>query len=395
MELGRAGTLNLRPVTPPDDDAQAEDLTTLRQTSLHLRSTFGEEAKKLERTERQLQETIKARSWALIGDSGTTNSPKSGVVGVSRALGDRTLVEFAVIEESLWAVTAWRGRFKLNRLCKSEEALRELRSLRFGLRRLARGMGSADQVRAVARRLDDLVVANLPVGDGPVVIIPTIEMYATPWSILPSLVGRSFTVSPSAETWLKLSSARRKEGGVVVTSGPDLEYADDEVRAVADIYSTARVFTSDKSAVVDVLGAIDGAGIAHIACHGVFKWESPMFSSLRLNDGDLNVYDIESLVRPPGMIVLSACDAGFTEARPGEELLGLSAALLSIGTSTVVASMGLVPDSLATRDLMIGFHERIDQGVAPSVALSEAQAIAMQSDAGLIAAANFVCIGAG
>jgi CHAT domain-containing protein len=65
-----------------------------------------------------------------------------------------------------------------------------------------------------------------------------------------------------------------------------------------------------------------------------------MFSSLRLADGDLYVYDIERLGSAPDLVVLSACDSGFTETRPGEELMGLSSALLSMGTRSIIASVG-------------------------------------------------------
>ncbi len=39
-----------------------------------------------------------------------------------------------------------------------------------------------------------------------------------------------------------------------------------------------------------VLAAIDGAGLAHIAAHGTFRADSPMFSSLRLDDGPLALH---------------------------------------------------------------------------------------------------------
>ena len=46
------------------------------------------------------------------------------------------------------------------------------------------------------------------------------------------------------------------------------------------------------------LAALDGAGLAHIAAHGSFRSESPMFSSLQLADGPLTVDDIHRLVAP-------------------------------------------------------------------------------------------------
>ena len=48
-----------------------------------------------------------------------------------------------------------------------------------------------------------------------------------------------------------------------------------------------------------VLAALDGAWLAHIAAHGRFRADSPLFSSLRMHDGPLTVYDFEQLHRAP------------------------------------------------------------------------------------------------
>jgi CHAT domain-containing protein len=119
-----------------------------------------------------------------------------------------------------------------------------------------------------------------------------------------------------------------------------------------------------------------------------------MFSCLRRGDGDLNVYDIERLEKSPDLVVLSACDSGYTEALSGDELAGLTSALLGMGTRSVVASVGLVPDSSATSDLMVSFHEGLVAGLEPGRALSEAQTKWFDDPEHFVAAASFICVGA-
>ena len=85
-----------------------------------------------------------------------------------------------------------------------------------------------------------------------------------------------------------------------------------------------------------------------MASHGDYRAENPLFSSLRLGDGPLTVYDLERVRRVPSHVVLSACDSGLSAARPGDELLGLASSLLAMGTRSLVASIAPVPDAAAT-----------------------------------------------
>jgi CHAT domain-containing protein len=167
------------------------------------------------------------------------------------------------------------------------------------------------------------------------------------------------------------------------------------MQEVGALYPASNMLGPDESTVEGISELFEPASIAHIACHASFQVENPMFSALRLADGDLNVYDMERMRRVPQLVVLSACDSGFSEALPGEELMGLSAALLSMGTRSIVASVGLVPDSNATRSLMTDFHRHTISGRPPSQALSMAQAALQGTPEGYVAAASFVCIGAG
>jgi tetratricopeptide (TPR) repeat protein len=395
MERTRARGLRFRPVLSWNDPVQAADLAALRQISSQARTATGEERARIDRRERALQQAIKDRSRRTKTRGVVVGPGVADLSGeVADRLGDRTLLEFAAVGDVLWAVVARNGRFSLRRLGEVGEAMRELVSLRFSLRVLARRGGDTTSAAAIAQRVDSLLFAELNLGEGPVIVVPTPGMYAAPWSALPTLRTRPVTVAPSSEIWLRRSGSRPSRGAVVVVGGPDLAYSSSEAREVARIHQTPLVLGPKEATVDGVAGSIDGARIAHIACHAEFQSENPMFSSLRLADGDLNVYDIERIRRSPSLIILSACDSGFTENRPGEELLGLSAALLSMGTKSIVASVGLVPDSSATKDLMVALHRGIVSGLSPSLALNKAQMAVSGTAEGSIAAASFVCIGA-
>jgi CHAT domain-containing protein len=195
--------------------------------------------------------------------------------------------------------------------------------------------------------------------------------------------------------WWRASRERRRSGNVLIAAGPDLAQANAETIDVAELYPEASLLGPGQSTVEDVRKGLDRAAVAHIASHARFETENPMFSSLRLADGDLTVYDLERMRRVPGLMVLSACDSGFSDAHPGEELMGLGSALISLGVRSLVASVGLVPDTDMTRELMIGFHKGLRNGLGPAAALSRAQSAIDESPAGYVAAASFVCVGAG
>jgi CHAT domain-containing protein len=156
------------------------------------------------------------------------------------------------------------------------------------------------------------------------------------------------------------------------------------------------VLTAEAAGAAAVTAAMDSARLAHIAAHGVFRADAPLLSTLELADGPLTAYELERLRRPPGVVVLSACDSGRSAVQPGDELLGLGAVLLGAGTRTLIASVLPVPAD-RTADLMLDLHARLRDGTGPAAALAAAQRdLAAHGDALAHAtAAAFHCIGAG
>lgn len=161
-----------------------------------------------------------------------------------------------------------------------------------------------------------------------------------------------------------------------------------------DRYPGARCYTGAEASVEVVARELEGADLVHVAAHGHFRADNPYFSSLRLADGPLTVYDLDALERAPGRLVLSACVSGLSAVRPGDELLGLTAALFALGTNRLVASVVPISDA-ATGPLMLRLHELLATGLPTATALACAQAQQGMSDEAFAVAASFVCFGAG
>jgi CHAT domain-containing protein len=201
-------------------------------------------------------------------------------------------------------------------------------------------------------------------------------------------------VAPSAAWWHRAAHAASATGTgqVVLVSGPDLAEADAEVADLHELHPAARCLSGPDATVAAVAAALDGADLAHVAAHGTFRYDQPLLSALLLADGPITVYDLERLGRAPRVMVLASCDAGLSDVRPGDELMGLTAALLAQGTVALVAPLLPVADA-ATRPTMLAMHRALLAGATPAAALAAAAAPAAGLDR--YTAAAFACLGAG
>jgi hypothetical protein len=413
-ERGRAAALWQRPARPPDDHALAADLGELRAVLAAI-DEAGKEAtdtQRLLRRQAELEASVRRRARHAAGAEGGEQGAPPDPQRLRAALGARVLVHYVPAGDDLRVVVV-RAAHPPRLLTLGpvlEEACGELAALRFALRRLGRGTGSA-AARALARanaghaaaRLDELLLAPLAGllgdGDGELVLIPTGELHAVPWGVLPTCIGRALSVAPSAALWLRGAERRRAAasapGDLLLAAGPGLPEAVAEVQALARGHAQATALMGDDAGVDAVAAALETATRAHIASHGTFRADNPLFSSLQLADGPLTVYDLERLRAAPVDMILSACDAGVTAVRPGDELMGFSGALIALGTSALIASIVPVPDE-PTRRLMLALHEQLDAGHEPAPALARARVRALgDSDADFATAAGFVCFGAG
>ena len=397
----RANALRLPSVRPPSDQRLRSELVELRRLGRIIESEQGAGRSTRALTARRSELEASVRARARLG-RGARNGRSLPVGGHARRLGrsDHAVVEFIEADGRLKAATLAGDSLILHELGDVEIST-DLDWLRFALRRLSRGgldgRGRATTLasaRAAADALDSRLFTPMrdAIGTAPLVIVPTGPLHAVPWGALPSLRGRPLAVAPSLSTWLDLARRpRQRRRTTALVAGPGLRHARAEIHGVGELIPEATVLTGKAATVEATLAALDGATLAHVACHGRFRADSPLFSSLELADGPLTALDIQGLRRAPDVLVLSACDVALSERHPGDELLGLSAALLASGTRTIVASVVPVPDAAARR-LMLAFHRRLAAGESPAAALAGAQA-GLRADRSALA--GFLCLGVG
>src|SRR5580692_9068277 len=134
-----------------------------------------------------------------------------------------------------------------------------------------------------------------------------------------------------------------------------------EVNALAQILPDAKLFMGDE-ATEDVLRTYGPRSKSvHIATHGYFRQDNPMFSSIRLGSSQLSLYDMAHLQLPVELVVLSGCATGLNVVTPGDELMGLVRGLLQAGAQSLVLSLWDVNDD-STKEFMVEFYTGLQQG---------------------------------
>jgi tetratricopeptide (TPR) repeat protein len=415
-ERWRAIALSVPPVRPHGDERWQADLAAMRDVSSRLSeaSSQGLRVASLNSEQQRLERVVRARALRTLGtgrrDAARSSIARFDVPGLLAELGDDRLLEIVDIEGELHVLVCGSGKVRRFAAGTAEQATRDVRFARFMLRRLAYGRSvppvgeTRDRLTRMGGALERVLLgeAGEHLGDGDVIVVPPGQLQAVPWGLLPRLRSRALSVAPSAASWLRARRAGADTvagpdataSPVVLIRGPGLASRGAEVPALAADYSGAVVLGDGTATAPRVLSAIDGARLVHIAAHGTFRADSPLFSALQLDDGPLTVYDLERLRRGPHHLVLSSCDSGVAAPAGADEVLGLASSLIPLGTAGIVASVVPVNDA-AVVPLMAALHRELRGGASLAEALRDARG-ASESDATALATGwSFICLGAG
>jgi len=152
---------------------------------------------------------------------------------------------------------------------------------------------------------------------------------------------------------------------------PQTPFILEEVRSVAACLPDAELHVGAEATESVLREKGEGRRFVHIAAHGFFRPDNPMFSGIRLGGSYLTLYDLYNLKLPAELVALSGCVTGVNVIAAGDELLGLARGLFRAGAASMLLSLWEVPDQ-STSEFMKSFYERLLAAPSRAAALREA-----------------------
>jgi CHAT domain-containing protein len=327
-------------------------------------------------------------------------------------LGEETaLVEYFSLDGELLAFVVTDEGIEVIHLPDAEEEVEAaLKQFHFQLGALRHG---AEQLRDHLPELTARARAHLctlydallrPIegrlGQRRLMIVPHRALHYVPFHALCDGAGhvierREVCCAPSASVLRHCLAAPRKPVrraallGVFDERNPRVH---DEVRALAPLFPEAVTLLDDQATYASLREHSATAQVLHLACHGRFRPDNPLFSSLQLADGWLTVRDAYALDLTCELVTLSACESGVSALAPGDEWIGLARGFFSAGAPALLVSLWTVDDE-ATAGLMIDFYSRLQAGERPAAALRYAQCRLLEHQAHPYFWAPFVLLG--
>lgn len=311
---------------------------------------------------------------------------------LQRNLGqDTAIVEYAVLDDECLAFVVTDSNVEVLRHVASIANIRELiNDFRFQLRTFRHGPEVIDdyieqltaRTQRSLRELNDLILRPIEqnIGNRRLIVIPDDVLHYLPFSALYD--GRSYAVerreilyAPSAKVLqhcLAQPESKLRQPLLVAVADSKTPHVCAEIDSIARLFPRNVTLVGDEATDEVFRSKLPETDFIHIASHGQFRSDNPMFSSLELATGRLNVLDTYELDLTGKLITLSACETGVNAISPGDEILGLARGFFSAGAASLMLSHWAVNDK-ATAELMSHFYSSLKVGDTPAKALRLAQ----------------------
>jgi CHAT domain-containing protein/Tfp pilus assembly protein PilF len=296
---------------------------------------------------------------------------------------DTALLEYFRIGDRLVAAIVTRTNLDVFPLTVVSRILPLMRMLQFQMAKVARGAsfaeGTLPAIQGHLRSVYEEVLAPLRYrleGSRRLVIVPHDILHYVPFQALLDgdrylVDSYSISYAPSASVFALCQSRTVQPFSRSLIMGvPDQRapYIGDEVLGIAGLLPDADLFLGQQATVAVFKERGETSRYIHVATHGHFRQDNPLFSGVRLSDAYLDVYDLYHLRLPAELITMSGCATGLNVLAKGDELLGLERGLLYAGAQALLLSLWDVND-LSTSQFMTSFYRNLARGEGKADAL--------------------------
>jgi CHAT domain-containing protein len=305
--------------------------------------------------------------------------------------GDEVLLEYYFARDRLWIFLVTHSDFELIPTATTKSQLRGLlRNLRFQIEKFLYDthyvQAHLDSLRSSADwYLEQLYAALMQPAESwlrgkKLIVIPFDLLHYVPFHALRTggrylVEDHELSYAPSAHI-LQLCRTRPtpRQGRPLILGVPDerVPHISEEIRTIASLFPEALLVEGAAATRAAFIENAAGASIVHLAAHGFFQYDNPMFSALKLADAWLSFFDIYNLDLNADLVMLSGCNTGLNRVLAGDELLGLARGFLYAGAASLVVSLWAISDR-ATAEFMKIFYSRLKAGDAKRTALRAAQ----------------------
>ncbi len=323
---------------------------------------------------------------------------------------DALFVEYYQARDMLFACLVNRKRLEIVPLAEVSQVRSLLRLLQFQLskfrlgpdhvRTFSEALRAATEdhlhdlydalVRPIRRRLD---ARHL-------IVVPHDFLHYLPFHALfdgKRFLADEFSISyaPSASVYyLCCAKPGKWEDQSLILGVPDAltPHIVDEVHGVAATLPNPQLYLGEDATEERLNQDGPASRFVHIATHGLFRQDNPMFSSIRLGKSQLSLFDLYHLRLSSELVTLSGCGTGLNVVVGGDELLGLVRGLLYAGAQAVLVTLWDVNDR-STAEFMKVFYQQLRAGQDKAAAAQHAMREVRETNPHPYYWAPFVLIG--
>ena len=225
-----------------------------------------------------------------------------------------------------------------------------------------------------------------------IIIIPHKVLHYLPFSVLsdsqgnPLIKNYSVVYEPSFQA-LKICKSKissRKKNLIAYALGnattPDglspLPGTLTEAEEIRKIFPSTSTIVKEKDFKKEnLINGLPGKDMVHFATHGIVDADHPYSSGISTSDGTLTIEEIlnaDTTSLKFNLVALSACNTGIGKLFPGDDQVGLTRAIMTIGTPSILSSLWSVSDE-STAKLMKYFYENFSKGMDKGESLRQAE----------------------